>query len=435
MKRIAILTGYLAISSCSTTSDNGSGQAGELSTPPAEAAVEYSVPGGSGPDTLAKLAIEHHPSVVAARHRANRLAAVSPRLRSLPDPVAEISGGRMAETAAGSVDAMGGIKQKIPFPGKRREDAAAADSEAAAALAEVEALELKLTERVHAAWWDLYLATHTISLTRESKAVLESVREAVDARVAADQARQADQIRLSNELALIERDLAEAKLLRQTATARLNALLNRPPHSFVPEPQERTIPQLGNFDTLLAKAQAKHPEVAAAQRRYEAFNHKLKRAELEKYPDFTVGIAGADVSDRGLSMAANGRDQLYATLGVNIPLWREPRKAMIREAREGMRETEAMIEATRSDLRYRVEEAWYTAKTSREVAALFSSRLVPNAKQAYDVTLTGYSAGNSSFNDLIETWRQHLAYRLQLARNRAQLGKATATLRAAAGIQ
>ena len=132
---------------------------------------------------------------------------------------------------------------------------------------------------------------------------------------------------------------------------------------------------------------------------------------------------------------ANGRDQVYATLGVNIPLWQEPRRAMIREAREGMAETDAMIAGTRSDLRYRVEEAWFRAKTAREVADLFESRLVPDARQAYDVTLTGYSAGTRSFNDLIETWRQHLAYRLQLARNRAQLGKATASLDAAAGIR
>ncbi|MDX1679975.1 MAG: TolC family protein [Akkermansiaceae bacterium] len=434
MKRLATLSGCLLAVSCSATSNYGSGSGAELKIPPAEAAVNYAVPAGSSPEALAELAIKHHPSLVAARHRANRLAAVSPRLRSLPDPMAEISTGSMAETAAGRVDAMAGIKQKIPFPGKRKQAGAAADSEAAAARAEIEALELKLTERVHAAWWDLYLAHRTIDLTRESKTVLESVRDAVDSRVAADQARQADQIRLSNELAMIDRDLAEAELLRQTASARLNSLLNRPTNAALPTPKDRAIAHLGSLDALLIKAQQKHPEVAAAERHYEAFTHKLKRAELEKYPDFTVGIAAADVNSSGLSPVANGRDQVYATLGIDIPLWQEPRKAMLREAREGMKETEAMIAATRSDLRYRVEEAWYRAKTSREVSNLFSSRLVPNAKQAYDVTLTSYSAGNSNFNDLIETWRQHLAYRLQLAQNRAQLGKATATLRAAAGI-
>lgn len=434
MKRIVILLGCLHVVSCSTSSSDRAGSDIQLTTPPAAAAVEYTIPDDSGPEALAKLAIQHHPSILAAKHRADRLAAKSPQLRSLPDPVAEISGGSMAETAAGRVDAMGGIKQKIPFPGKRRAVAAAADSEAAAALAELKALELRLTERVHAAWWDLYLAHHTIALTRESRMVLESVSEAVDARVAADQARQADQIRLSNELAMIDRDLAEAKFLRQSARARLNSLLNRTHDAHLPAPGDHSIPTLGSLELLLAKAQQKHPEVAAAERRYDAFRHKLKRADLEKFPDITVGLAGASIASSGLSPAANGRDQVYATLGIDIPLWREPRRAMIREAREGMKETEAMIAATRSDLRYRVEDAWYRAKTSREIAALFSSRLVPNSRQAYDVTLTGYSVGNSNFNDLIETWRQHLTYRLQLAQNRAQLGKATATLRAAAGI-
>ena len=59
---------------------------------------------------------------------------------------------------------------------------------------------------------------------------------------------------------------------------------------------------------------------------------------------------------------------------------------------------------------------------------------MPDASQAYDVTLSGYSASNGSFTDLVETWRGLLAYRLQLARSRAQLGKATATLRAAAAL-
>ncbi|HSP42583.1 MAG TPA: TolC family protein, partial [Luteolibacter sp.] len=297
------------------------------------------------------------------------------------------------------------------------------------------ALELKLTEQVHAAWWDLYLAQRTLDLTRDSRSVLEAMRETVDARVTADQARQADQIRLGNELAMIDTDLAEAGKLRATAAARLNSLLNRPAGAALPAPGNAVVTSPGSLQTLLARARAQHPEVAAAEQRANAFRHRLKRAELEKFPDVTAGISGASISDSGLSQMANGRDQIYATLGINIPLWQEPRRAMIREARAGMAETEAMLASTRSDLRYRIEEAWYRAETAREVASLFETRLVPDARQAYEVTLTGYSAGTSDFNDLVETWRQHLAYQLQLARNRAQLGKATATLKAAAGIR
>ncbi len=435
MHRAFLIIGCLYMTGCASTKDRTGETPVRLETPPPSAAVNYAVPRSTGPDELARLAVRHHPSIAAARHRAERLAQKAPQERSLPDPTMEIAAGSMAETAAGRADLMGGVKQKIPFPGKRREAAAAADSEAAAAQAEIAALELKLTEQVHAAWWDLYLAQRTLDLTRDSRSVLEAMRETVDARVTADQARQADQIRLGNELAMIDTDLAEAGKLRATAVARLNSLLNRPAGATLPAPGNAVVTSPGSLQTLLARARAQHPEVAAAEQRANAFRHRLKRAELEKFPDVTAGISGASISDSGLSQMANGRDQIYATLGINIPLWQEPRRAMIREARAGMAETEAMLASTRSDLRYRIEEAWYRAETAREVASLFETRLVPDARQAYEVTLTGYSAGTSDFTDLVETWRQHLAYQLQLARNRAQLGKATATLKAAAGIR
>lgn len=435
MCRFLSFAGFILLAGCAGSSDGGDSKSAVLAVPPPSGAVSYPVSGASGPDDLARLAIAHHPSIAAAKHRAERLSAKVPQELSLPDPMAEISAGSMAETAAGRVDAMGGLKQKIPFPGKRREAAAAASSEAAAASAEIRVLELKLTEQVHAAWWDLYLADQTVALANESRSLLEAVRDAVDGKVAANQATQADQLRISNELAMIDRDLAEARQLGSTARARLNSLMNRPAGSPLPSARNSSIPSAGSLDSLLARAQAQHPEVAAAEQRANAFRHRLKRAELEKYPDFTAGIAGASVSDSGLSRVANGRDQIYASIGINIPLWQEPRKAMIREAREGIAETEAMIASTRSDLRYRVEEAWYRAKTARDVANLFESRLIPDSKQAYEVTLTGYSAGSSSFADLVETWRGLLGYRLQLARNRAQIGKAVATLRAAAGVR
>ncbi len=151
-----------------------------LEAPPPSGAVRYEVSGRAGPDELAELAIRHHPSLAAARHRAERLDSRVPQESALPDPTLELSAGSMAETAAGRTQAMGGVKQKIPFPGKRREAAAAAASEAAAARAEIRGLELKLTEQIHAAWWDFYLADRTIALTRESRSVLEAVREAVD---------------------------------------------------------------------------------------------------------------------------------------------------------------------------------------------------------------------------------------------------------------
>jgi outer membrane protein, heavy metal efflux system len=422
MRRLFSHACFLLLAACAGSSDGTDPKSTRLAVPSPSAAVNYAVPGSSGPDELARLAIRHHPSIAAARHRAQGLAEKIPQENALPDPMLEVTAGPILGKAMDGREAMLELKQPLPFPGKRRESAAAASRESTAAVAEIRALELNLTEQVHSAWWDLYLSEQTTTLTRESRSVLAAIRDAVDARVAADQAAQADQIRLANEISMVDRDLAEASELALTARARLNSLLNRPAGAQLPPVRFVGIPDSASLESLLARAQARHPEVAAAQERANAFQHRLKRAELEKYPDFTVGVTGSS------------RDEVFGMVGITLPIWREPRRAMIREAREGIAETEAMVAATRADLRYRIEEAWYRIKTAREINRLFETRLIPDSKQAYEVTLTGYSSGSSSFTDLVETWRQTLAYRLQHARSQAQLGKAAATLRAAAAF-
>lgn len=429
-KNALLLAGCLWLpAACSTSPGPGGAATAELVPPPPAAAVNYSISNAAGPEELARQAVAHHPSILAAKHKAERLAARVPQERALPDPAAEVGAMAMAETTADNVPLSVGLRQTIPFPGKLQEAAAAAGSEAAAATAEIGAMELRLTEQVHAAWWDLFLSQQSLEITRESRGLLVAVRDSVEARVGADQATQGDLLRLGNEIATVDRDLAEAQQLQNTARARLNSLLNRPAGAPLPPARRTAVPTAGPLRGLLARAQARHPEVAAAEQRANAFRHRLKRAELEKYPDFTAGVGGVPLSDWG-----NGREQVAMTLGINIPLWQEPRRAMIREAREGIAETDALIASTRSDLRYRVEEAWFSVQTARDISTLFETRLIPDSRQAYEVTLTSYSAGTADFTALLETWRQYLSYRLQLARNQAVLGKASATLRAAAAL-
>ena len=394
----------------------------------------YSVGSGT-PDQLAALAAKHNPSIVALRHRAERMKAQAPQAASLPDPMASVSAGSMAETAAGQMQGMVGVSQKIPLPGKRDAASRAALHEAAAISSDADALALKISEQVKSAWWDYYLAEKTISYTKENRSLLLSISDIVSARIESDSASQADKLRTENEITLLDRDLADLQKLRSSAIARINSLLNRPAGSSLPPTKEPSLPATSSLEGLIARAQKNHPDITAARQRVDAFNQRLRKAKLERFPDPTVGLSYAPIDDSGLSRMANGRDQVFATLGFNIPLWREPRKAMVREATEGIAETKALLESSRADIRYRVEDAYFRAKTAREVTTLFKDRLIPSAKQASEVTLTGYSAGKSSFTDVIATQRDILTYQLQLVKSRAELGKAIATLEAAAAIQ
>ncbi len=399
------------------------------------APLNYSISADAGPSTLVDLSLQYNPRVQALRSRALRLYEKLPQSRALPDPKATLALGSLPETAAGRVDAVVGLNQKVPFPGKRKAATLAALEISLAADAELQAFELKLTEQVYSAYWDYYLASTSASISRKSKDVLHAVEESVAAKVATNQGDQADQLRVANEITNIDRDLVQALQLEKTAAAKLNSLLNRPAGAKLPAIRSLPFKNPKNLSLLITQAETAHPEVLSARHRVEAFKHQLKRAKLEKYPDLTFGIQGAAVSSNGMAPSANGRDQIFGTLGFNIPLWQEPRKAMIREAQAGIDETTALVDSTKANLRYRIEDSYFRAQSAHEVSELFSTRLIPNSKQAYEVTLAGYSAGTQSFTNVIDTWKQWVTYQLQFVKNQAQLGKAIATLNAATGIK
>ncbi len=395
--------------------------------------VRYAVGVNASFEDLVQHALIHHPSITAAEAKVRRLLAKVPQTESLPKPKFKLSSGAMAETAAGRVAWMAGVEQALPFPGKLREMARAAGKEAEAAAAQLEAVRLSVSAQVEQAYWNLYLARRTTEITEENRKALESVRDSVDARVAANQSSQDDQLRLATESGKLEQALIQSKQAEASARSRLNALLNRPPHAELPSPMYRPQNVREDLQALVTLAESQHPTVLAAGASREAYRHRLRRAELESYPDFTLGVQHAAVSDSGLAPSANGRDQMFASIGISIPLWQAPRRAMVEEAHAGIEETTALIGATRAGLRHDVEDAWQRARAAETLIALFDRQILPEAQQAFDGVLNSYAAGKESFVDSLDAWRQLLAFQLQQAGNKAQLGQAIAALRKATG--
>jgi outer membrane protein TolC len=398
-------------------------------------ASNYSIPASAGVEQLVSKALIHHPSLTAAQQKITRLQAKVPQEHALPDPKARISAGNLAETAAGQVSTMAGLEQQIPFPGKRRAKALAAQKEADAGRAELDNLKLRIAERVRFAYWDYYLAHQNQRISRENKEVLQTVQEIVQARVKANQGTQADLLRIATEVSKVDQQLITARQQISSTKARLNALLNRPAGSRLPYPKRSSAPSSSNLNWLIARAESSHPSVKAGQARLTAFEHRLHKARLDAYPDFLIGAQHARVSNSGLSPVANGDDQTMLTLGITLPLWQKPRRAKIREANAGIAEMQAGVANSRAELRQRVEDAWFRAKASRKIISLFDQRLLPDARQAHELSLQAYSAGKQSFVDVLDTWRLLLTLQLQQEGNRASLGKAYASLKSAAAIR
>lgn len=384
---------------------------------------------------LVAFALKNQPQIHAAEAKVRRLMAKVPQVRSLPDPKFKASAGSMAETAAGRVDWMAGVEQALPYPGKLKEMAKAAGKDAEVAAAQLESVRLAVAAQVESAYWNLYLASQTTAITVENQGALKLIRDSVDARVAANKGNQDDQLRLAAEAGKLEKVLIQSRQQEAAGRARLNSLLNRPVGAALPSPKYRNSSSRKDLQSLLAVAESQHPTVKAASAELQAFRHRLKRAELDGYPDFFLGAQHAAIADGGLAPSANGRDQLFATVGISIPLWQAPRRGKIDEARAGIEEATAKIGSARANLRYEVEEAWLRAKATEDLITLFDKQILPESRQAFDGVLTGYAAGEQKFVDSLDAWRQLLGFQLQQAGNQAELGKALAALRKSTGTK
>ena len=141
------------------------------------------------------------------------------------------------------------------------------------------------------------------------------------------------------------------------------------------------------------------------------------------------------VSSDGLAPSANGEDQLFGTLGITLPLWKGKNAALEKEASSNLAAEQSTLASTRASLQQRIESALATYNAERSNLALYSNRLIPESKQSFDLILTGYSADQSAFLDVVDAWRQLLDYQLAQAENQTRMGKAEATLKYSAGLR
>lgn len=420
----------LAPSSQAAQPSSTSASRGTLAAPAA-----YSLPSTADVEEVVRQTLAHHPSLKSLRAQAEALDEASRQARFLPDPSAAIGAGRMAETAAGRVNGTVGVQQKIPFPGKRSAQAAILQHQAEAIRAQLKSEELILAEQVRRAWWSYYLATETSGILAENREILSSLQTTIEAKIATNKATQQDYLKAENEVTKITQRLAGTRGQADSARASLNALLSRPHQSSLPRPTVPAFRLYGPASSLISAASSRHPEVLVAQAKIEAARSLVSLTSLNGRPDFTAGAAWTPVSDDGLAPSANGEDQFMATVGVTLPFSGEKNKAGRRQAASTLAASQENLATTLSLIQQRIGSAHASFTSEREAQALYPARLIPDAKQVFELTLTSYQAGNASFLEVIDSWRQLLSYELQALESRTRLGQAEAALMKAAGLR
>jgi outer membrane protein, heavy metal efflux system len=392
---------------------------------------------GSTSDTLTlgaaiDLATKANPMLRASHLAADAAAQRVGPAGTLPDPQLQFGlMNRMVSQFGSTMDPMTmnqvQLMQMLPWPGKLGSARRAAEHTASAAQADAEDQTLMLAAQVRMAYSEVAAADRSLDVMRRTQGLLRDFLQVSTTMYSVGSAVQQDVLRAQVEVARMGEEITRMEQERVAMAARLNALLGREagvpiPAVELPEPGEEPAP----VDSLIALALAHRPALRAGAERVSAAEATLAGARRELYPDLQVGVA---------YQARPAYDNMISLMvGISLPIFAGGRQLPMRRQMAAMRDMSAAeLLNLRNETIARIVETRARAIRDRDLARLYRSSILPQARGAVQAALGSYRVGQVSFMQLVDNQMTVNQYEIETIRLLADYQQAVGDLIALTG--
>lgn len=329
-----------------------------------------------------------------------------PQVSSLPDPVLSFSQFvEEVQTRTGPQQRRYSLQQTFPWFGKLDLRAGVASRRAEQEWFKVVAMRLRVEREIAIAYYEYGYLAHAIRIARGVLDLLKQLEPAVQQRIVGG-AGQQDLLRLHVEIGRIENEIASFEQVRPAMSARLAATMNWPGGSVLPLPElAEPRPRGLNTDTLMRQAEQRNPELLGFSEQIRRSQDALDLAELEQWPDFTVGVDYLETGEGAIGTPGRGDDPWGLRLMFNLPVWRSKYAAAEREAASLVTAASYSLSNRRATLRADIEYAAFQIGDAGRQLLLYRDSLLPRARESLAVTRAAYRVGTASLLDLIDSER------------------------------
>lgn len=385
------------------------------------------LPDGLTADEAVERVLLSNPGLKAARAASQAAGNVAGQVVWPPFPMAGYAGFvEPVETREGPARNSLFLQQPIPFPGKLVLRGRIAGREAEAARQGYLEARNRLIEETRGAVYELAWVHEAVRITEETRDLLQRMEEVAREKYKVDKATQQDVLKAQVELSRTANDLLALEDDRQSAVARLIALLDRPATSAVGRPAPIGVREdLPPLEELYKMAREGRPEIGAARAAVRKAESTLSLRKEGYIPDFNLGLQYTQIG--------GGPDAYGLTFGLTLPLW-------IPKIRSGVKEGERRLESGQARLRevenrtlFEVKDNHARWKTATRLVRLYRDTLIPQAEQSYGAAEAGYLAGKVDFLDYLDSQRSLLDFRLEHERAKVEAQKRLAALERAVG--
>jgi len=317
------------------------------------------------------------------------------------------------ETAAGPQEFKIGITQKIPWFGKRKADENAQTAKAKMAFAQLEKIRLSITHEVRKVWYDYYYLTRITDLTQQNFELIQNWDSVIRSKYVTSRTGHPDLIKTQIELIQLEDDLLSLENQKQPLLESFQSLLNREEFLEIIVPDSFSFTWL-NMDKSKLIETIKHfnPDLWMAQAELEMSQAKLKRAKLNRLPDFGIGLEKIGTGEKDGSVFS-GKDPVVAKISLDLPVWFRKNKSAIKSAKFAQESIEQKINSVENKLLSKLEKILYELKESERKVKLYQNVLIPKGLESLGATEKAYRSDKIDFLSLVDAQQRLLTFQMK----------------------
>lgn len=372
---------------------------------------------------LVDIGLTENPRIQEAQFRVEAMRHRIPQATALPDPMLSTNTYLApVQTAAGKQTFSLGINQKFVNRDRRETQGAIVASEVQAEEAKLLSVQTEIAQQIRSACFQLLLVRTSIEITREDIQRLAEIEEVVRSQYEVkDSVSQQDVLGIQVQQSQADNELSQLQQKEKSFQARLARLLHRSPQT-----QFEILDDLGSsrlqqdVDSLIAQAMEAAPQLQSQWASIQADRHRIRLAELQRVPDFTVGLNWIATSSDGISPVANGDDALLLGISLNLPVNQRRIQAGICEAHANHHANQSKYTSLQDQIAEEVFDLVAKIENLQSTIQLLQQDMIPKTQRALEISIDQYSTGSVQYSAMIDNWRTLLRYRLSLANMQSQ---------------
>jgi outer membrane protein TolC len=135
-------------------------------------------------------------------------------------------------------------------------------------------------------------------------------------------------------------------------------------------------------------------------------------AQLDYFPDFTLGFDYIQIGSNHTTMHNDGQDAWLGKIMINVPIWFNRLNAQLREKEAKLEVSKKNYDNLENRVAFEVEDLFFKITTYQDIVSLYKTALIPQTEQTFQAAKTAYETGKVDFLNWLDAERMLLQTRL-----------------------